>query len=232
MTASGYIFQPSYSLLDFLLLSAVAVFRVDDFRWEWENRPLDSLNSPHTLCPCHFIDRLVLFLFPPLSTKLPHFSPLSLQRAEWWFSETSARYLEANVLAGLQWVLEHRPLLAFVFDQHVHSENGTMRDWATVPSICYILYIRFLQIPSLACHPLHTTSLLERNCFFFPLVVTPLQFQLAFKFISGQMFILATNITRFQYQKPRSACKHSWDMCLLSCLFVSLIKVSLFCHGT
>lgn len=116
LTASGCIFHPFYTLLDFLPLSAIAVFSVDDFQWGRKYRPSDSLNSLHTLCPCHLIDRCTLSPFsPPLSpapNKAIHLLPLSLLGAEWWVFEISAGYLVPNELGGLQWLQEHLPSLS------------------------------------------------------------------------------------------------------------------------
>lgn len=53
----------SINLIDFLPLSAFALFSVDDFQWGRKNRPSDSLNSLHTLCPCHLIDRCTFSFF-------------------------------------------------------------------------------------------------------------------------------------------------------------------------
>lgn len=81
---------------------------------ERKNRPSDSLNSPHTLCPCHLIDRCRLFLFSlsPTPHKAIHLLPLSLLGAEWWVFDISVGYLEANELGGLHWLQEHLPLLS------------------------------------------------------------------------------------------------------------------------
>ena len=61
------ILLPFHTLLDFLSLSAIAVFSVDDFQWERKNRPSYFLNSLHMLCPCHLIDRWMLPYFFALS---------------------------------------------------------------------------------------------------------------------------------------------------------------------
>lgn len=73
--ASGCVFHPFHTLLDFSPLSANVLFSVDDFQWGRKNRPLDSLSAWHThTLPLSFIwcMHTVSFFFPlfsPTTTK-------------------------------------------------------------------------------------------------------------------------------------------------------------------
>lgn len=119
-----------YTLLDFLPLSAIAVFSVDDFQWGRKNRPLDSLNSLHSLCPCHLIDRCTLsslFTLACFQQSYP-FIATFITRSRTASFEISTGYSVPNELGGLPWLQEHLPLLSEDTYSHVQGDNRDVRN--------------------------------------------------------------------------------------------------------